>query len=161
MLRWLSSYVLIGLIMVFVVGCGEDNDDNVINANESDTTETTPKYRITQNAYLETDNLNQKITDEYGTGYRLADWNDLLADSLEVHEICETLGIENGQEFLVTCNDIPFWNNTNRHYFISRHDHVKPSGYLSHGNIDNHYLDLGSWYNITMRALCVRKSDKI
>jgi hypothetical protein len=36
---------------------------------------------------------------------------------------------------------------------MERHDHAVPSGWLVHDNINNHFLDLGSWYGLRMRVL--------
>jgi hypothetical protein len=32
-----------------------------------------------------------------------------------------------------------------RHYYVSRHNHDCPDWWLAHDNIDDHFLDLGSW----------------
>jgi len=117
-------------------------------------------WRATTQYYSETANLDSIVTSLFGPGYRLADWNDLVAYS-QIHDIvawADSIGMLNGYPngFLVTCNGDHFWNGGNRHYWIDRHDHVVPPGWLVHADIDNHFIDLGSWYDMWLRILCIR-----
>ncbi len=47
---------------------------------------------------------------------------------------------------MVSLNGNEFWS-PNRHYFINISNHSTPSGFLVHASLDNHLIDLGSWYN--------------
>lgn len=42
----------------------------------------------------------------------------------------------------------------NRHYFVGRHDHLKPFDFLDHDNLNNYQLTLGSWFGQGGFALC-------
>ncbi|MYB64151.1 hypothetical protein F4X73_05630 [Candidatus Poribacteria bacterium] len=44
--------------------------------------------------------------------------------------------------------------NTGRHYFVGRHDHIKPPGFLDHDNLNNNQLSLGSWRGRGGYAIC-------
>lgn len=44
--------------------------------------------------------------------------------------------------------------NTDRHYFVGRHDHILPPGFFDHDNLNNHQLSLGSWYGRGGYAIC-------
>ncbi|MCK4736013.1 MAG: hypothetical protein KAT65_26395, partial [Methanophagales archaeon] len=48
-----------------------------------------------------------------------------------------------------------FWSGR-RHYFMTRHDHNCPGSFLVHDDIENHFIDLGSWYNLEMHVLCIK-----
>lgn len=121
-----------------------------------------PLWIATEDFYLETDNLDSIVIALYGPNYRVADWNDLVSYS-QTHDItvwADSIGMVyygypyNG--FLITNAGYHFWNNTNRHYFIERHNGQVPPGWLVHADINDHFIDLGSWYNIWLRILCFR-----
>ena len=94
-----------------------------------------------------------------GEGYRVADWNDLVAYHAKGHDLLEMLdglGVrERGGIGSVTRNGDRRWRD-NRFFFASRHDHNRPGNYLAHSNIDNHLVSLGSWWG-ERRILAIRK----
>ncbi len=125
------------------------------------TTETTSVslWIATIEYYPESANLDSIVTALYGSDYRVADWNDLVSYS-QTYDIvawADSIDMLNGYPygFLVTCDGYHFWS-SNRHYWIDRHDGVVPSGWLVHSTINNHFIDLGSWYNMMLRILCIR-----
>lgn len=69
---------------------------------------------------------------------------------------------DNGQQILpyapggyrITYNGIPRWDETDRHYFVARHDHIKPPGFLEHDHLNNFQLTVGSWFAQGGYALC-------
>ncbi|MDZ4205549.1 MAG: hypothetical protein U1C46_12130 [Bacteroidales bacterium] len=117
-------------------------------------------FKTTFNYYKETDNLEQAVINEFGSSYRIADWNDVVAycqnnsPGLFISNLNWQLGEENS--LMVVRNGQHFWAGS-RHYYISRFDHNKPSHYLAHANINNHHIDLGSWYGLNMPVLCIKK----
>lgn len=118
-----------------------------------------PLWIATADYYSETANLDSIVTDLYGPNYRVADWNNLVSYS-QTHNIvawADSIGMLNGYPygFLVTRNGQHFWSGI-RHYWIDRHDGVVPSGWLVHASIYNHFIDLGSWYSMSLRILCIR-----
>jgi hypothetical protein len=118
-----------------------------------------PLWIATIDYYPETANLNSIVTALYGSNYRVADWNDLVSYS-QSHDIvawADNIGMLNGYPygFLVTRDGNHFWSG-NRHYWIDRHDGVVPGGWLVHSSINNHFIDLGSWYSMSLRILCFR-----
>lgn len=46
------------------------------------------------------------------------------------------------------------YENTGRHYFVGRHDHILPPGFLDHDNLNSHQLSLGSWRGRGGYAIC-------
>ncbi|OQY12527.1 MAG: hypothetical protein B6I31_03040 [Desulfobacteraceae bacterium 4572_19] len=114
---------------------------------------------VTTEAYPETANLDSIVIATFGPNYRVADWNDLVDYSLthSIEEWADSIGMQNGDgDYYITRDGNHFWNKTNRHYYIARHDHIVPPNFLVHAHIDNHFIDLGSWYNLMKRILCIR-----
>lgn len=119
------------------------------------------KFKQTINKYSETDNLEQAVISELGSDYIIADWDDIVSycQSHSPEQFISNLNWQIGEEnsLLVVWKNQHFYNNSARHFFISRFDHDKPTHYLAHDNIDNHHIDLGSWYGLKMKILCVKK----
>ena len=121
-------------------------------------------FRITAGKYVSTDNLENAVQNEFGSNYKLADWNDVVSFCNEktAAQFIDLLGWSSGESnsLLISANNAQFWGLTNRHYYMTRFDHKPTQGYLSHKNIENHYIDLGSWDNITMKVLAVKKNNE-
>jgi PKD repeat protein len=111
-------------------------------------------FAMTVGKYTETENLKQIVQSEFGAGYRIADWNDIVNyynDGNSVEDFKAKFGLGG----MVTYNGNQWYSST-RHYFYSiseRPGQTPHDGYLSHANIDNHKFDLGSWYNRNMHIL--------
>lgn len=56
--------------------------------------------------------------------------------------------------YRISYNGNPLWVDSGRHFFVSRHDHIKPPGFLEHNNLNDFQLTLGSWYGQGGYALC-------
>ena len=120
----------------------------------------------------ETGDLKAACKEILGVGVRLADWNDILAyyreggsldDFIEALKIPleyvnpdDTDPIPN-TAYRVSMNGELRWRS--RHYFVARHDHTKRTGFLSHNEIDNFRLTLGSWFGKGGFALCYGDPD--
>jgi len=120
-------------------------------------------FEMTTNKYSETENLEQAVTSEFDSSYRIADWNDIVSyynqgNSVEDFKtkFSPISGTDSSfSDGLITYNGNHWWSSS-RHYFysISRRPGQTPrDGYLSHENIDNHTFDLGSWYDISKNIL--------
>jgi hypothetical protein len=117
-------------------------------------------FLVTNNTYTEKENHNQACQSEFGSGARLADWNDITshyASTGSLDQFFITVGMPpagttGARNLTVARNGSEMYSST-RHYFITRHDHSKPYNYLAHANIDNYLLSLGSW-TINAHALC-------
>jgi HEAT repeat protein len=125
-----------------------------VNASEP----STDLFGVTANAYSETADLNQAVESEFGNEYRVADWNDIKAYSGDIKGWADRIGMKNKDYYFVTWNGKGFWNDGNRHYFITRFDGVVDSNYAVHDQIDNNTITLGSWYDIEERILAIRKA---
>ena len=124
-----------------------------------DVSSSEPLWIATIDYYPETANLDSIVTALYGSNYRVADWNDLVSYS-QTHDIvawADSIGMLNSSSygFWVTRDGYHFWSG-NRHYYIERHDGVVPGWWLVHATINNHFIDLGSWYSMSLRILCFR-----
>gem|GEM_PF-3760396 len=117
---------------------------------------TTSQFKVTAGAYSENADLDQAVKNEFGNGYRVADWNEIKLYSNEIQSWADSIGMNHNDYYFVTWNGQGFWNGGNRHYFITRFDHVVDSGYQVHDQIDNNFITLGSWYGIQKRILAIR-----
>ncbi len=62
-----------------------------------------------------------------------------------------------GYGYRLSFNGNPRWEETERHFFVARHDHIKPPGFLDHDNLNNYQLTVGSWFGPGGYALCYGK----
>ncbi|MFW6046973.1 MAG: hypothetical protein ACOCP4_04220 [Candidatus Woesearchaeota archaeon] len=102
-------------------------------------------FRISEKKY-NIDQVQSAISKEFGSNYRVADWNDVKNYKSDIQSFVNKIGGMRGDEkhLLVTRNGEHFYS-SNRHYYISYHNHHKPSHYQAHDNIDNFLISLGSW----------------
>ena len=120
----------------------------------------------------ETADLKATCKEKLGVGVRLADWNDILAYCREggsLEEFIEALEIPleyanpkdtdpiPNTNYRISMNGELRWRG--RHYFLARHDHTKREDFLSHDNIDDYHLTLGSWFGKGGLALCYGDPD--
>lgn len=117
------------------------------------TKNTSARFRITKGTFHPNANLNQACANEFGLGFVLADWNQLPRTRSAILGLANQLRLGGKRNNLSVTRGGKRLYQSGRYYFISRFDHRKPRSYLSHGNIDNHFIDLGSWSG-NRRALC-------
>jgi hypothetical protein len=102
---------------------------------------------------------NQACINAFGTDWHLADWTDLkqyFSSGKDMNQLVSRLSLNtNGDDSAawVTRNGDKSYS-ARRDYYMSYHNHKKPSHYLAHDNIDNYYLSLGSW-DSPHYALCI------
>jgi hypothetical protein len=111
---------------------------------------------LTIEKYHETENIESACGLDLGSMWQTADWNDILAysqagNSIEV--FVSALALTENNIYWVTYNG-EGWYSGQRHYYIEFHNHNLPNGFFSHADIDNHYIDLGSWYGLEAEILC-------
>jgi hypothetical protein len=98
--------------------------------------------------------------EEFGSGYRVADWRDIEAQYRErgsLKGFFIQTDLRWGEGVQVTVDGEPRWSaNPDRVFFIERHDHQKPDHFLAHAQINGHQLSLGSWMG-ARPVLCVQK----
>jgi hypothetical protein len=109
-------------------------------------------FVLTQGLYLDTANMDVAVKQEFGANATVADWSTIAASfSQNIELFCSTVGLlttdawvyDNGQG----------WWNSYRHYFVEVHNHTVPPNWLVHSEIDNDYVDLGSWYGFKIPIL--------
>ncbi len=112
--------------------------------------------RQTNSKYPETDDLSQKVTEEFGNNYIVADWLDLLELS-DIESWISCMNLTDGDRFMLTRNGEYIYG-TNRQYFVAYiPDGNVPGGWLVHGQIANK-LFLGSYYGLNYRILAKGES---
>lgn len=115
-------------------------------------------FKVTSQQYNGRDNLEQAVENEYGSKYRIADWQDVLAYKNNIEQFIEQIKLEVGTlPIFLTWNGKHFHENSNRHFYIERYDHKKPDEYFAHDNIDDNLICLESWPGLKCRVLCILK----
>jgi hypothetical protein len=157
------SGIISGQIYKYIPGAGYQQADTLypgfgywVRVNQDGLVVLPRLWKSTTDFYSETADIDLIVQTLFGPHYRVADWNDMVAYS-STHSMdawADSLGMNLGG-FLVKSGGNRWWGG-NRHYFVERHNHVVPPGWLVHGHIDNHLIDLGSWYSMSLRILCVR-----
>ncbi len=116
------------------------------------------RFRITTESYPETADWDQVVRDNFGSGYRVADWNDLVEyhnSGGDILALFSSLGLrEHGSSAFVTSAGRRMASGR-RHYFASRHEGKRPGHYLAHQEIGGHQLSLGSWFDTRKPILVV------
>ena len=120
-------------------------------------------FALTTSVYAPESDLDQIINDLLGDGYRVADWNDLVAyyeAGGDFTTLLDELGVSWGDFGFVKRNGSREYSST-RYYYASRHNHVLPDTYtyLEHDSIDNHLVSLGSWHS-NMGILAIKTEEQ-
>ncbi len=105
----------------------------------------------------------QACIDEFGSDWALADWNDLkryFSSGKDMKTLVSRLGLDVGNDSAWVTKDGDNSHSGSRDYYMSYHNHQKPSHYLAHENIDNYFLSLGSWYS-PQHSLCIRNTTNL
>jgi len=110
-------------------------------------------FSVTHNKYLCTVDLKQAVENDRGDEWTVADWEDLKKVDDRAYD---KVKMRKGDEYLLLRNGQKYWSGS-RHYFMAKHAGDIPGGFAVHDQIGGNYFSLGSWHNITMKILCVRK----
>jgi len=104
------------------------------------------RFTLTQGVYHCDAAMDAAVKNEFGPQAAVADWTTIRTlFSEDIEAFCDSVGLtEYSSEAWCYANGEAWWD-TWRHYFVSRHNHDCPDWWLAHDNIDNHFLDLGSW----------------
>lgn len=110
-------------------------------------------FRVTHNKYSCKVNLKQAVENDLGDEWIVADWEDLKKIDDRAYN---KVKMRKGDEYLLLRNGQKYHSGT-RHYFMAKHQGDIPGGFAVHDQIGGNYFSLGSWHNITMKILCVKK----
>jgi len=131
-------------------------DNNSFKGNSQLNYQTSAKFKITKSRY-DINEVNQAVVREFGSQYRVADWNDILKYKYKIKDFIQMIGGMQGEhKSLTVTKNGNLRYSSSRPYFITFHKHNKPSNYLAHDNIDRYYLSLGSWKG-KRYVLCIKK----
>lgn len=154
----MATKYLLRLFLILTTGitmsCDDCPTDPSTNANRP--------FMVTAKICSENDDIEAVVHSEFGRDYRVADWNDVTA-YCRANSAAQFIGLIPGafglqNSIMVKWNGQGFWSgDPTRHFFITRFDHDLPGYYLSHDNIENHYIDLGSWYGLSQPVLAVHR----
>ena len=96
---------------------------------------------------------------EFGSEANVASWSDFKAFLLKQTDINATMydiGLDAYDSSAVVTYGDAFWENGDRHYFMALHYGHLPASYffLSHDDVLDHYISLGSWNDYMYPVLC-------
>ncbi len=149
-MKKLNHYHLSGLlilaVMLALAGC---SDDGPTGTDELENGIAYGDFGVTETVYADSSDWDQIVDDIFGSSYRVADWNDLIAfhnSGGDLLDLYDGLGMTEYQNAaFVTLAGVPNFSPT-RYYYAERHEHNLPIGFLAHENIDNYLISLGSWH---------------
>ncbi len=163
----ICAFFILGLM---IIGCELPNVNNSSSSNSSNTPSNITKYytagsntfALNRSKTIKATSSNSAFTSfistNYGTNYRMADWNDLKTlSSSQVQALMTSLGMVFDDANIVTRNNSHFYAGSNRHYYVSRHNGNCPSYFLDHDDLHSHAMSLGSWYD-TYPVLVVKNA---
>jgi len=132
-----SSILVKGLVFTFLCAAAAD-----VMADEPPFA----RFTLTQGVYHCDAAMDAAVKNEFGPQATVADWTTIRAlFSEDIEAFCDSVGLMDYSSEAWCYADGEAWWETWRHYFVSRHNHDCPDWWLAHDNIDNHFLDLGSW----------------
>ncbi len=103
-------------------------------------------FAFTEEAYSYNTDMNAAVEASLGEDYRLADWRDIVNYYNEGNDMDYFTDLIGSARMWVSRYGSEFAS-PDRHYFVNYSNHSTPSGFLVHDHIDNHLIDLGSWWN--------------
>ncbi|WP_216093244.1 hypothetical protein, partial [Candidatus Marithrix sp. Canyon 246] len=115
-------------------------------------------FAITNNRYDVNTDFDAICKQTFGNNYLQADWEELKKyynDGFSMNDLVENLNLkEFNAAYLKRSGKTNY--SSRRKYFVSYHNHNKPSNYLAHENINNYFLSLGSWWG-SQHIMCSKK----
>lgn len=133
------------------------------------------KFHLIAHDLDEFGDLNELCKTELGEDFRIADWNDIVlfysdggslddfiaglrmaerdynmefpfeVKTTDITEMPKEVPDTIAYKYRISKDGNPRWDGTGRHYFVGRHEHIKPPDFLDHDHINNYQLTLGSW----------------
>ena len=130
-----------------ICGDGVDQDCDGVDASCVDNGITYGDFGVTEIKYEDSSNWDSTVQSVFGSGYRVADWNDLKAyhnGGGDLLDLFDGLGLTAYKISVFVTRDGDRTYSSTRFYIASRHEHNQPSYYVAHDNIDNYLISLGS-----------------
>ncbi len=111
-------------------------------------------FALTLKTFAETDPIEEACAAALGPDWRLADWLDIQEFYQESGSLEAFITALEGQVSFFLTFDGERWYSEQRHYYAEIHQGELPDGWLSHADLDNHSIDLGSWFGLEAPLLC-------
>ncbi len=151
--------VLSFLIIALLLNVAGINKNNLKNGEKVSAIKTCDNLLITSRKYSEKENLNQKVKDEFGNNYKIADWNDLKMIP-NIDEWISCMNLHDKDSFIVTRGGKYTYGSV-RQYFVTYFASGNvPSSWLVHDQIGNK-LFLGSWYGLNKPILGIKQKEGV
>lgn len=114
-------------------------------------------FRLTSGLHSETEDLGAAVVAEFGSGYRLADWVDVVAAAAgHAAAWADSIGLPDQGAALVSSGGQRFYSGWRQFYIQRFNNRTPPSGFLVFDQIDGGVIVLGSWAGLQMPILAVR-----
>lgn len=143
----MKNFKLILLIFVIAAFNSCETSDDVTPENTDNNNNITINecggLKPTSGKYNENDNLATLVQSEYGSGYTVADWNDVKAIS-NINSWISCMGLVNDQSFNILRNGEQIYSGTRQYFMRYCSDGNPGSNFLIHDQIGS-YIFLGSW----------------
>ena len=117
-------------------------------------------FALTPGTYGAYEDFDLICKTTFGQKATVADWQaikEAYEKASDKKAFVEQLGLtQYDASAIVTKNGEGFFDNGDRHYILTYHDHTLPTNYtyLVHDTTDGHLFDLGSWRDIDYPVLC-------
>ena len=111
------------------------------------------RFGVSPTLATDSEDLDRIARMSFGSTSRMADWR-VLKDMFEgeCEEFMDAIGLKHWETAFVRCDGRRIWKD-NRHFLVTRHSGTPRDYYLVHETMDDHQLDLGSWYQTSCTVL--------
>lgn len=101
----------------------------------------------------DSEDLDKIARMSFGPRAKMADWRDLVnLFEGECESFMDAIGLEHWETAFVRCDGKKIWKD-NRHFLVTRHSGTARDYYLVHETLDEHQLDLGSWFHTSCKVI--------
>lgn len=117
------------------------------------------EFGVTEREYSSESDWEKIVEDVFGSSYRVADWNDLKlynTKNKNILEIFDGLGLSEYQDSAFLTNGGARNFIPGRAYFVERHNHDLPDGWLAHDEINDNEVTLGSFF-VNRKIMVIKK----
>ena len=111
------------------------------------------RFGVSPTYATDSEDLDKIARMSFGPRAKMADWRDLVnLFEGECESFMDAIGLEHWETAFVRCDGKRIWKD-NRHYLATRHSGTARDYYLVHETLDEHQLDLGSWFQTNCKVI--------
>ncbi len=111
------------------------------------------RFGVSPTVAIDSSDMDRIARMSFGPDAKMADWRDIVnLYEGECDEFMDAIGLEQWEGAFVRCDGERIWKE-NRHFLVTRHSGTPRDYYLVHEDLDDHQLDLGSWFMTSLKVL--------